>query len=70
VTYISSGVADVLETLDVGITNGVPYSASKAGGNSVIAKFGPELKGERFVFLSTAPGGREDGGFGRWYGGV
>jgi NAD(P)-dependent dehydrogenase (short-subunit alcohol dehydrogenase family) len=59
VTYISSGFADVLETLDVGITNSVLYSASKAGGNSVITKFGAELKGEGFVFLSIAPGGVE-----------
>ena len=57
VTYISSGVADVPETLDVCIANSVPYAVSKAGGNIVIAKFAAELRDEGFTFLSIAPGG-------------
>jgi hypothetical protein len=62
VTYISSGVADVPERLDAGIPNSVPYSASKADGNIVIAKFGAELKGEGSMFLNIAPGGVETEG--------
>lgn len=56
VTYISSGVADVPETLATRIANSVPYSTSKAGGNIVIAKFAAELQDEGFTFLSIAPG--------------
>ncbi|KAF1963828.1 NAD(P)-binding protein [Byssothecium circinans] len=56
VTYISAGVADVPETLEARIANSVPYSASKAGGNIVIAKFAAELQDEGFTFLSIAPG--------------
>lgn len=57
VTYISTGVADVQETLETRIANSVPYATSKAGGNVVIAKFAAELKDEGFMFLSVAPGG-------------
>ena len=57
VTYISSGVADIPETIETRIANSVPYAASKAGGNIVIAKFAAELRDEGFVFLSVAPGG-------------
>lgn len=39
------------------IPNSVPYAASKAAGNLVIAKFAAELKGEGMVLLSVAPGG-------------
>lgn len=56
VTYISSGVADLPETIDTRIANSVPYSASKAGGNIIIAKFAAELQDEGFTFLSIAPG--------------
>lgn len=57
VTYISSGTADITETLDTRLSNSVPYVTSKAGGNIVIAKFAAELKDEGFIFLSIAPGG-------------
>ncbi|KAF2621651.1 NAD(P)-binding protein [Macroventuria anomochaeta] len=57
VTYISTGVAYVPETIDTRISNSVPYSVSKAGGNMVIAKFAAELQDEGFTFLSIAPGG-------------
>ncbi|CAI6330934.1 unnamed protein product [Periconia digitata] len=57
VTYVSSGTADGPETLAVQLSNSVPYSTSKAGGNIVIAKFAAELRGEGFLFLSIAPGG-------------
>lgn len=56
VTYISTGVADVPETIAARIANSVPYSTSKAGGNIVIAKFAAELQDEGFTFLSIAPG--------------
>ena len=56
VTYISSGTADAPETIDTRITNSVPYSASKAGGNIVVAKFAAELLEEGFTLLSIAPG--------------
>ena len=56
VTYISSGAADLSETLETRIANSVPYIVSKAGGNIVIAKFAAELKDEGFTFLSIAPG--------------
>lgn len=56
VTYISSSVADVPETIAARVTNSVPYSASKAAGNIVITKFAAELKDEGFTFLSIAPG--------------
>ncbi|KAF2646816.1 NAD(P)-binding protein [Massarina eburnea CBS 473.64] len=56
VTYISSGVADVPETIESRIANSVPYSASKAGGNIIITKFAAELQDEGFTFLSIAPG--------------
>ncbi|KAF1968643.1 NAD(P)-binding protein [Bimuria novae-zelandiae CBS 107.79] len=56
VTYISSGVADVPETLETRIANSVPYSTSKAGGNIVLTKFAAELQDEGFTFLSIAPG--------------
>lgn len=56
VTYISSSVADVPETIAARISNSVPYSSSKAGGNIVIAKFAAELVDEGFTFLSIAPG--------------
>lgn len=56
VTYVSSGVADVPETIATRISNSVPYSTSKAGGNIVIAKFAAELQDEGFTFLSIAPG--------------
>ena len=57
VTYISSGTADVTETLETRLSNSVPYCTSKAGGNIVIAKFAAELQEEGFTFLSIAPGG-------------
>jgi NAD(P)-dependent dehydrogenase (short-subunit alcohol dehydrogenase family) len=57
VTYISTGVAGVPETLDVRIPNSVPYASSKAAGNLLIAKFAAELQDEGFIFLSIAPGG-------------
>jgi NAD(P)-dependent dehydrogenase (short-subunit alcohol dehydrogenase family) len=56
VTYISSAVADLSETLATRLSNSVPYSASKAGGTIVMAKFACELRDEGFVFLSIAPG--------------
>ncbi|KAH8701258.1 hypothetical protein GQ44DRAFT_785949 [Phaeosphaeriaceae sp. PMI808] len=56
VTYISSGVADLPETIETRIANSVPYSTSKAGGNIVISKFAAELQDEGFTFLSIAPG--------------
>lgn len=56
VTYISSGVADLPETIETRIANSVPYSASKAGGNIIITKFAAELQDEGFTFLSIAPG--------------
>ena len=56
VTYISSSVADVPETIAARVANSVPYSASKAAGNIVITKFAAELKNEGFTFLSIAPG--------------
>jgi NAD(P)-dependent dehydrogenase (short-subunit alcohol dehydrogenase family) len=56
VTYISSGVAAVPETIETRIANSVPYSASKAGGNMIITKFAAELQDEGFTFLSIAPG--------------
>jgi NAD(P)-dependent dehydrogenase (short-subunit alcohol dehydrogenase family) len=56
VTYVSSGVAGVPETLETRVTNSVPYCASKAAGNLVIAKFAAELRDEGFTFLSIAPG--------------
>jgi NAD(P)-dependent dehydrogenase (short-subunit alcohol dehydrogenase family) len=56
VTYISSGVASESETLRCGITNSVPYSASKVAGDIVITKFAAELQDEGFTFLSIAPG--------------
>lgn len=56
VTYVSSGVADVPETIETRIANSVPYSASKAAGNIIITKFAAELQDEGFTFLSIAPG--------------
>ncbi|KAF3008407.1 hypothetical protein E8E13_001462 [Curvularia kusanoi] len=56
VTYVSSGLADLKESLTVGSTTTVPYSASKAAGNLVIARFAAELKEEGLTFLSIAPG--------------
>lgn len=56
VTYISSGVASLTETLETCLTNSVPYSVSKAAGNIIIAKFAAELQDEGFIFLSIAPG--------------
>jgi NAD(P)-dependent dehydrogenase (short-subunit alcohol dehydrogenase family) len=56
VTYISSGVADLPETIETRVANSVPYCTSKAGGNIVIAKFAAELQDEGFTFLSIAPG--------------
>jgi NAD(P)-dependent dehydrogenase (short-subunit alcohol dehydrogenase family) len=56
VTYISSGVADLSETLESRVANSVPYCVSKAGGNIIIAKFAAELQDEGFTFLSIAPG--------------
>lgn len=56
VTYISSGVADVPEAIETRISTSVPYSASKAGGNMIIAKFAAEPQDEGFTFLSIAPG--------------
>ena len=56
VTSISSGAADLPETLETRIANSVPYIASKAAGNILIAKFAAELKDEGFTFLSIAPG--------------
>ncbi|KAH7350327.1 hypothetical protein BKA66DRAFT_476579 [Pyrenochaeta sp. MPI-SDFR-AT-0127] len=57
VTYISSGTADLPETIETRIANSVPYTTSKAGGNILIAKFAAELQDEGFTFLSIAPGG-------------
>lgn len=57
VTYISTSVANVLETIETRIANSVPYSVSKAGGNIIITKFAAELQDEGFTFLSIAPGG-------------
>jgi NAD(P)-dependent dehydrogenase (short-subunit alcohol dehydrogenase family) len=56
VTYISSGAADLSETIEARIANSVPYSVSKAGGNLIITKFAAELRDEGFTFLSIAPG--------------
>lgn len=56
VTYISSGVADLAETLETRLTNSVPYSVSKAAGNIIVAKFAAELQDEGFIFLSITPG--------------
>jgi NAD(P)-dependent dehydrogenase (short-subunit alcohol dehydrogenase family) len=56
VTYISSGVAGIDETLEARVANSVPYCVSKAGGNIIIAKFAAELQDEGFTFLSIAPG--------------
>ncbi|KAH7110121.1 hypothetical protein B0J11DRAFT_499399 [Dendryphion nanum] len=56
VTYISSSVADGPETIETRVSNSVPYSTSKAGGNIVITKFAAELQDEGFTFLSIAPG--------------
>ena len=56
VTYISSGVSSVSETLETRTSNSVPYCISKAAGNIVIAKFAAELQDQGFIFLSIAPG--------------
>ncbi|KAF1365603.1 hypothetical protein EJ07DRAFT_28145, partial [Lizonia empirigonia] len=52
VTYISSGVADVSDSVGVRTANSVPYAATMAGGNLVIAKFAAELLDKGFTFLS------------------
>jgi NAD(P)-dependent dehydrogenase (short-subunit alcohol dehydrogenase family) len=57
VTYISTNVADISETIETRVSNSLPYCASKAGGNVIIAKFAAELQDEGFTFLSIAPGG-------------
>ncbi|KAF2730489.1 NAD(P)-binding protein [Polyplosphaeria fusca] len=56
VVVLGSGLGDYDSTFKWDIEFGVPYSMSKAAVNLLIAKYGAELKGEGFTFLSLSPG--------------
>ncbi|KAJ7726931.1 hypothetical protein B0H16DRAFT_1735431 [Mycena metata] len=53
---ITSGMADLDGTLQMGTTVPFSYSVSKAALNMVVAKYAAELKPEGFVFLALSPG--------------
>lgn len=56
VIVISSGMADP-DIVDVaGLQAAVPYAASKAATNIVVAKYASEYKSEGIVFLALSPG--------------
>ncbi|KAK6440813.1 hypothetical protein LTR95_002968 [Oleoguttula sp. CCFEE 5521] len=54
--YITSGAADVDMTRISRLTGQIGYSASKAAGNMVMAKYAGDLATESIKTLSIAPG--------------
>lgn len=56
VVSISSGHADMDLILDGGVAVSSVYSAIKAAGNVIMAKYAAELKSEGVKFLSLSPG--------------
>ena len=52
----TTGMGDIDLTLATGIAGLVPYSASKAMGNSIVAKYGAELQPKGIHIVSMSPG--------------
>jgi NAD(P)-dependent dehydrogenase (short-subunit alcohol dehydrogenase family) len=56
VITISTGVADLDLTNDLGIDVGALYAASKAAMNIIVAKFNVQYKKEGVLFMGISPG--------------
>lgn len=56
VIAISSGMADDVLTAKYEIEGGGPYSISKAGTNTIVAKFSAEYSKDGVLFMSICPG--------------
>jgi NAD(P)-dependent dehydrogenase (short-subunit alcohol dehydrogenase family) len=56
IIVISTGMADVEFTRISGIPIAIPYAASKAATNMVVAKFAAELKSEDIKVVALSPG--------------
>jgi NAD(P)-dependent dehydrogenase (short-subunit alcohol dehydrogenase family) len=56
IIYISSVSGDIEVTRIAELSTAVGYSASKAAGGIVMAKYAAELKGEGILCLSISPG--------------
>jgi len=63
VVALGSGMADDALTAKYDLEIGGPYSISKAGINTVIAKYSAEFRNDGILFLSLSPGFVETGQF-------
>ncbi|GAM91696.1 hypothetical protein ANO11243_097490 [Dothideomycetidae sp. 11243] len=56
IVHISTAMADTDFVLESGVANAVPYSASKAMLNGVVAKYGAELRPKDIHVVALSPG--------------
>lgn len=56
VIAISTGMADDELISKFEVANGAPYSISKAGMNTAVAKFSAQYKKDGILFMSISPG--------------
>lgn len=56
VIAISSGQGDIDITVKIGLSEGAPYSISKAALNMAIAKFSAQYAKDGVLFMSVSPG--------------
>jgi len=56
VISLSTGIADVPSTLQIGFPSAAPYCISKAALNMAVAKYAVRFRAEGIVFLALSPG--------------